>query len=144
LDAGPLGTVTNPRATLANEAARNWLQDLLATSTGAVIPEISDYEVRRELLRVRSVRGLARLDSLAGTLEYEPLTTAAMRRAARFWAAARQQGMPTAANAALECDVILAAQAAVLADAGNDVLIATTNVAHLSRFWPAKHWSEIR
>jgi hypothetical protein len=50
------------------------------------VPEIADYEVRRELLRANRVSGLARLDGLARLLEYLPLTTAAMRQAVVFWA----------------------------------------------------------
>jgi predicted nucleic acid-binding protein len=61
-----------------------------------IVPEIADYEVRRELLRAKKERGLARLDALASRLEYLPLTTAAVRQAAVFWAQARQQGQPTA------------------------------------------------
>ena len=57
------------------------------------MPEIADYEVRRELLRANKREGLARLDALVGLLEYLPITTAAMRQAALFWAQARQQGV---------------------------------------------------
>jgi predicted nucleic acid-binding protein len=101
-----------------------------------ILPEIDDYEVRRELLRANRDRGLARLDEFAGLLEYLPLTTAAMRRAALFWAQARQQGRPTAADRALDGDVILAAQAATLGV--SDTVVATTNVGHLSRFVPVE------
>jgi hypothetical protein len=61
--------------------------------------------------------------------------TAAMRQAAVFWAQARQQGQPTADDRALDGDVILAAQAITLGV--TDVVIATTNVGHLSRLAPA-------
>jgi predicted nucleic acid-binding protein len=105
------------------------------------VPEIADYEVRRELLRAEKVRGLARLDALAMRLEYLPLTTAAIRQAALFWARARQQGQPTASDEALDGDMILAAQAMTLGIA--DVVIATTNVGHLSRFAPAALWQSI-
>jgi predicted nucleic acid-binding protein len=135
--------VSNPRATPANDAAKQWLRQVLASDTVVIVPEISDYEVRRELLRVGSQRGLARLDELSETLSYLPLTTAAMRLAADLWAQARRAGIPTAAAAALDCDVILAAQASVFAQPGEDVLIATANVAHLGRFFPARLWSEI-
>jgi hypothetical protein len=54
-----------------------------------IVPEIADYEVRRELLRAKKERGLARLDALASRLKYLPITTAAMRQAAVFWAEAR-------------------------------------------------------
>jgi hypothetical protein len=97
--------------------------------------------VRRELLRANKARGLARLDALAGLLEYLPLTTAAMRQTAVFWAQARQHGRPTADDKALDGDVILAAQAMTLGVA--DVVIATTNVGHLSRFAPAALWPDI-
>jgi predicted nucleic acid-binding protein len=106
-----------------------------------ITPEITDYEVRRELLRIRSARGMASLDWLGRRLEYLPLTTAAVRQAAQLWADARQQGRPTAADSDLDIDVILAAQALTLGVA--NLVVATTNVAHLSRFVPAELWQNI-
>jgi predicted nucleic acid-binding protein len=106
-----------------------------------LVPEIVDYEVRRELLRAHKTAGLARLDALATSLEYQPLTSTAMRQAARFWAQARRQGRPTAPDYALDGDVILAAQADTLGDP--NVIIATTNVAHLARFTAADLWQNI-
>jgi predicted nucleic acid-binding protein len=140
-DAGPLGLATNPRRSVRSIACAQWLQQLLRGGVRGLVPEIADYEVRRELLRANKVKGLDRLDSLARLLEYLPLTTVAMRRAAQFWAEARQQGKPTAGAEALDGDVILAAQAATLGIA--DVVIATTNVGHLSRFVPAELWQDI-
>jgi hypothetical protein len=58
----------------------------VARGRRVIVPEIADYEVRRELLRANRVSGLARLDGLARLLEYLPLTTAAMRQAVVFWA----------------------------------------------------------
>jgi hypothetical protein len=51
--------------------------------------------------------------------------------------------MPTADNKALDGDVILAVQAAMLENDGHTVIIATTNVNHLSRLANAKEWREI-
>lgn len=141
LDTGPLGLVTNPRRSPPSVACAQWLQAIVAQGLRVIVPEIADYEVRRELLRARKERGLARLDALASRLEYLPLTTAAMRQAAVFWAQARQQGQPTADEKALDGDVILAAQAMTIGVA--DVVIATTNVGHLSRFAPAALWPDI-
>lgn len=141
LDAGPLGLVTNPRRSPQSVACAQWLQALVADGTRVILPEIADYEVRRELLRANRVRGLARLDALVNRVEYLPLTTAAMRQAAVFWAQARQQGQPTADDKALDGDVILAAQATTLGV--TDMVIATTNVGHLSRFAPAALWQHI-
>ena len=115
---------------------------LVASGTRVIVPEISDYEVRRELLRAQKWKGIERLDALVGMLQYLSLSTAAMRQAAVLWAKARQQGQPTAGDKALDGDVILAAQAITL-DASN-VLIATTNVGHLSRFVAAEVWQDIK
>jgi predicted nucleic acid-binding protein len=57
------------------------------------------------------------------------------RRAAEFWADARQQGVPTASPAALDADVLIAAQAAeVLAT------VVTNNPGHLGRWVPVRTW----
>jgi predicted nucleic acid-binding protein len=106
-----------------------------------MIPEIADYEVRRELLRAKKINGLARLDDLAKLLEYLPITTTAIRQAAQFWAQARQQGQPTAGDKTIDGDVILAAQAATMGV--SNIVIATTNVGHLSRFVAAELWQDI-
>jgi toxin FitB len=140
LDSAPLGMVSHPRK---NPEIKIWLQALLEAGVIVRVPEIIDYEVRRELLRANKQRGIQRLDLLKVMLGYLPITTEVMLRAAEFWAQARQQGQPTADNKALDVDVILAAQAQVLISPGNDVEIATTNVAHLSRFVPARLWWEI-
>ena len=145
LDAGPLGLVTHPGGSEEADACRSWFLDAaLDGSTVVVVPEIADYEVRRELIRARRAAGIARLDALIDRvhdIEYLALTTPAMRQAATFWAEARREGRPTAADPALDGDVILAAQAATLDRTG--VVVATTNVRHLSRFVQAKLWSDL-
>ena len=64
-----------------------------------------------------------------------------MQRAAALWAFARQTGQPTANDDALDADMILIAQAESLNDP--NTIIATTNVGHLSRFFPADLWTNI-
>jgi predicted nucleic acid-binding protein len=140
LDAGPLGMATNPRASPLCLECQTWLESLLRHGRSVVVPEISDYEVRRELLRAGKVRGLRRLDELARVIDYLPITTEAMRKAAQLWAEVRRAGRPTAHPEALDGDVILAAQAATLAQGVDEVIIATTNVGHLSRFADAREW----
>ena len=141
LDSGPLGLVTNPRGSPQNLACNQWLQAVIAAGCRVILPEIADYEVRRELLRSRRIRGIAQLDALATVIEYLPLTTAAMRQAAEFWAQARQQGQPTAGDKTIDGDMILAGQAATIGD--SSVIIATTNVAHFTRFISAELWPNI-
>ena len=116
---------------------------MLAGGKTIFVPEIADYEVRRELLRAGRVRGIERLDQLGQRFDYLPITTAVMRQAAAFWAEARRQGRPTAPDPALDADMILAAQAALIVAAGDQAVIATTTVQHLSLFADARRWQDI-
>lgn len=141
LDSGPRGFVTNPKKTPKNVDCALWLERLLLHGVRVIVPEIADYEVRRELIRANKIKGLARLDAIGTSLEYLPISTGAIRLAAEIWANARLKGLPTASDAALDSDVILAAQALHLSL--TDTLVATTNVAHLQRFVHAKNWDEI-
>lgn len=113
----------------------------IATGNRVIIPEIADYELRRELLRANKTKGIARLDTLAQFLEYLPITTTAMRQAAKLWAQARQQGQPTAGDKTIDGDMILIAQAMTLTS--SDRVIATTNVGHLTKFVAAELWQNI-
>ena len=143
LDAGPLGMITNPKSSPENEACKDWLASLAYSGAQIMIPEIADYEVRRELLRAGKDRGLGRLDALKGMLEYAPITTSVMLKAAEFWAAARKMGRQSADDASLDADMILVAQASALVRAGDETVIATTNVRHLTLFASARIWREI-
>jgi hypothetical protein len=88
-------------------ACRQWAATVQAAGRHVVVPEIPDYEVRRELLPANKSRSLALPDQLAQQLDYLPLTTAALRKAAELW------------------------------------IVATGNVAHVSRFVPAELWQNI-
>lgn len=137
LDTGPLGFAVHPRPPLGFAA---WFHSLRANQVTVVVPEISDYELRRELLRGELYASIEELDTLCQDLVYAPITTPIMRRAAQLWADARQQGRPTAPDAALDADVILAATALELAAAGEQPLVITTNPAHLERYTSAATW----
>jgi len=143
LDAGPLGLLAYSRALPAATRCRQWLSSLGASGTRVIVPEITDFEVRRELLRAGLMRGIIRLDALKAGAEYAPLTTETMMRTAEFWADARRQGRPTAGPHELDCDVTLAAQATLVARPGEHVVVATTNVGHLARFVDARDWRNI-
>jgi hypothetical protein len=53
-------------------------------------------------------------------------------------------GRQSAHDTSLDADMILAAQAAILAGDGKQVVIATTNLRHLSLFADARLWREVR
>lgn len=134
LDSSPLGKLANtrPRADIAT-----WVQRVQRRYE-LIVPEIADYEVRRELLAARLHRSRDELDRLKRRFTYQPITTAAMLRAADLWADARRRGRPTADPKELDGDVILAAMAL---EAG--AIVATENVGHISRYVTAMHWADI-
>ena len=108
-----------------------------------IIPEIIDYEVRRELLRSGKTASVAELDNLKAVFTYLPLTTAAILEAAELWAQTRQQGQPTAHDENIDVDVILAAQALTFGVSVDDLVVATVNPRHLSHFVTADLWTNI-
>ena len=88
LDAGPLGLVTNPKATEESRLCRAWLAEMIAAGVSVMVPEGADYEVRRELFRSGRRGGLERLDNLGRRLGLLPVTSVVWRRSAELWARA--------------------------------------------------------
>jgi hypothetical protein len=124
-------------------ACDKWVKALRVEGISVLVPEIADYEIRRELIRGNKIRGLASLDTFCAGANYLAISTEAMRRAAEFWAQARKDGKQTADDKALDGDVILAAQVASLGLPLDSIVVATTNPGHISRFVPARRWQEI-
>jgi hypothetical protein len=143
LDTGILGMPVHPSEAGEPRECKAWLKQIVLGGASVHIPEIADYERRRELLRMKSDESVKRLDALKARLTYVPITTAAMLKAAEYWATTRGAGRPTADEKALDGDVILAAQSAALVQPGDELVVATTNVGHLSRFVDARSWREI-
>lgn len=143
LDTGPVGLISSPRSRPAALACQRWARDLIAAGVRVLVPEVADYEVRRELVRLGATAGLARLDRLKVGFEYLPITTDAMLRAAELWAQARRGGRPTAHPRDLDADCILAAQALEAIDPGDALTVATANVGHLGLWVAAEPWANI-
>jgi predicted nucleic acid-binding protein len=146
LDTGVVGQLVHPNQRRYRPVIV-WLETLLddfRDSVQVFLPEIADYELRRKLLHLlakkqTSPKSIDRLNDLSVLLDYLPLQTDVLRHAAQLWADARSVGAPTAPDAALDGDGIIAAQAIEVAG-----IIATTNRKHLSRFVPCKEWTEIQ
>ncbi len=145
LDACTLGMVSNPNDSQDNRRCQEWAMDLHRKGTSVCIPEIADYEIRRELIRANKAVGLAELERIIGIYRYLPLCTNAMRLAAQFWSDARTiLGKMAAADPRLDADMIVCAQARVLQMEENvEVVVATSNVRHLVSFVNASEWYEI-
>ena len=112
------------------------------------MPEIADYELRREFLGLRNLNAVTRLEvfNAATSDRYRALTTSDVQLAAHLWAQARQIGHVTAPPEALDGDMMIAVQALRLvpADLGlTGTIIATGNVRHFVGIAPAASWSDI-
>jgi predicted nucleic acid-binding protein len=144
LDSGPLGMIANPKAASAIcKACQQWLESLLSQGHTIVIPEIADYEIRRELLRTNRTRSIKQLEQVTQVGLYLPIATDAMKRVAQLWAIVRQSGQPTADPRALDGDVILAAQVLEGFAPELNPIVATGNTRHLARFVSADDWQNI-
>lgn len=110
-----------------------------------MMSELNDFEIRRELIRLGATTKIERLEALHSILEVVPVNRRAWLKAAEFWAVVRRVGLPTADLNALDADVILAGVAATIGAAGDEVVIATSNVKHLGRFpgVDARAWEAI-
>lgn len=143
LDTSVLGYVTHPKGNAKASQCTQWLVDLLSYGNRVCIPEVCDFELRREYVRRKAIEPLEKLDALKKTLEYIPINTLMMHRAADLWAHARNMGRPTADQNELDVDVILAAQGQYIAAGEDNLVIATSNVGHLSIFADARLFEDI-
>lgn len=145
LDSSPLGLLFQKLGIPEADACRKWLRRHVDAGARIIVPEIVNYELRRELLRLGKSRSVASLDAfnLAVPGRYLPLDTAAIELAAELWAQARRHGRPTADPLALDVDVILAAQVLSAGFAPVDFVVATSNLSHLSQYVAAEDWAKI-
>ncbi len=150
VDTGVLGLLSSPNDKLEAQQCQQWLYSLLARGVYVLSSDLCDYEVRRSLIldgmRKPSHQGLANLDELGNIIDFLPITQPVMPHAAQLWAMSRHQGMPTADDKTLDNDVIIAAQCQLFQqeNLGQRLVIATTNVKHLSRFLESRRWQDIR
>ena len=68
LDSGPVSLATNPnRDNPDANRCNEWLERLIAGGVEVVLPEIVDYELRRELVRANKLEGLRRAAAAAAS-----------------------------------------------------------------------------
>ncbi len=149
LDSGPLGLIVGAPGRPHVARCLSWIKAISSAGAAIIIPDIAHYEVRRELIRIRAVGSLRRLDYALDPnsgMRHLTLTAAGIVKAAEFWAMLRQMGIPTASAESLDADAILAGQAALAGQPGDEVIIATTNLGHLIRFpgIDARVWDRIQ
>ena len=145
LDSGVLHTLVSTSKVQEVTDCQEWFYYLLSRSAKVVTSSICNYEVKRELIRRKKVQEIKNLNQLKTLIDFLPVDEPTLELAAELWAEARNQGMPTADDNRLDADVIICAQYQLLAEEnpGRYVVIATTNIKHLSRFTEAEQWQNI-
>jgi predicted nucleic acid-binding protein len=146
LDSGVLHTLISTSKVKEVTDCQDWFYYLLSRSALVVTSAICNYEVKRELIRRKKVQEINNLNQLKALIDFLPVDEPTLELAAKLWAEARNKGLPTADDLSLDADVIICAQYKLLAEEypGRYVVIATTNVKHLSRFTEAKEWQDIK
>jgi predicted nucleic acid-binding protein len=148
LDTFPTSSIckrpSNQQLTLTDRC-HQWVYDCEAAGHRIITPAISYYEVLRELEQRQAASQITRLKAFClQPHRFLPLTTAHLETAARLWGQARRTGQPTADSHALDADVLLAAQALSLGFSASNLIVATTNPTHLSRYVAAEVWTDIQ
>lgn len=149
LDTGPLSCcvvspVLSGRSPSLSQECRQWVVECEQQGSLVLVPAIAFYETLRELERRNAGRKIDRLKRFSFQQDrFIPLTTAHLELAARLWGISRNEGFPTAADDALDGDVILAAQVQSLGLSPAEYVVATSNTGHLSRFVTAADWRTI-
>lgn len=146
LDSGVLHSLISNSKVKEVTDCQDWFYYLLSRSALVVTSAICNYEVKRELIRRKKAPEINNLNQLKTLIELLPVDEPTLELAAELWAEARNKGMPTADDLSLDVDVIICAQYQLLAEEypGRYIVIATTNVKHLSRFSEAKEWQDIK
>lgn len=148
LDTGPLGLVTAPVGHTDGDSCKQWYATLEAIGSRFYVPQIADYELRRELIRSHKTESVAMLNTFnkAEADRYLCLTADQIHLAAQFWARLRNEHRAGTDDKSLDADLLIAAQAEELLNSDpflDDVIVATTNPKHLKSVTRAELWSDI-
>lgn len=149
IDSGVLGILVNPSKIGEASDCEQWLYRLLSQGVYICSSDLCDYEVRRSLIletqKKPHLQSLENLNVLREIIDFLPVSSSLLIQASSLWASARSQGIPTADNKSLDIDIIICSHWQELKQEfpGRYIVIATTNVKHLSRFAEANTWSKI-
>lgn len=131
LDSGPLGELTNPRL---RPQTNQWTQFAKKNGIALRVAEITDYELRRNLILEELEKSISNLNKFKQTQRFVPLTSEALLQAGEIWAWLHKNGQATSYIKNIDVDVILAAQALSQKEYFDQVIILTQNLKHISRF----------
>ena len=127
-----------------SKQCREWLYRLLSKGAYVIASDICDYELRRELIRIKS-KSVPKLDRLRDLIEFQEVTFAVLEKAAELWAEARDMSQSNKVKENIDIDCILAAHWCLLKDKypGRQVIIATKNIKDFQRVTECSIWKSI-
>ncbi len=158
LDTNVLGLLAKPTKSFDESSdesyqVQQWFYSLHSRGVRVVTSTLCDYEFRRGLLEP-SVKanelapGVIELDTLAdtGMLEFIAVSREDAILAAQMWVDAQADGRPTSEKKNIDIDVVISAQCLILQQEspGQKVVVATTNTKHISRYFEAANWQNIK
>ena len=153
LDSNILGLICNTSDSLEAKDCIDWFYTQCTRGVSFVTSDICVYEVQRGLLKAsigltKPVTGLSGLKNIKidGLMEFLLVSTEVLDLAAQIWAEAAADGRTTRDDKNIDVDIIISAHYQVLVDTypGQQVIVATKNLKHISRFCEAANWQEIR
>ena len=131
---------------LATEIYRctEWFERLLSKGVYIIASDICDYELRRELIRIKS-KSIQELEKLRELIEFQEVTFAVLEKAAELWAEARAMSQSNKIKENIDVDCILTAQWCLLKEQypGRQVIIATKNIKDFQRVTDCDIWQNI-
>lgn len=148
IDSGILGQLCRPNLDRETLALKSWFDRMLVRAN-VVSSKICDYEIRRGLMLAQKqglvADGLPILNDFYQLIDFLSVEDRILDLAADIWAVARASGQPTAGDLNLDADMIICATWQDLATRypGQEVVIVTTNIRHLSRFANAVIWQDL-
>jgi hypothetical protein len=152
LDSNILGLLCNTSDLHEAVDCIDWFNTQWTRGISFMTSDLCLYEVRRGLLKAsiglaKPVPGLLTLENIRsdGYLEFLPVSTGVLDLAAEIWAEAAADGRTTRGDKNIDVDIIISAHYQLLVDTypGQQVIVATKNLKHISRFCQAASWQEI-
>jgi predicted nucleic acid-binding protein len=138
IDSGPLNEIVKPQPSV--DVSR-WLKFIDEKRIAIRVPEIIDYELRREIVLQcligtnDSYKSLHKLNKYRQTKRFISINpSVTLTDACEIWAKLREKGQGTSDNKNIDVDVILAAQAISMKNDFDEVIIVTGNLSDIQRF----------
>jgi hypothetical protein len=144
LDESPLAAITHPSSKGDAGVAKTWYAELRAAGITVRVPQIADYELRRQLILKNFLSSIALLNQvIRQTGGLVPIKEKTFQHAAKLWAQRRKNNEAARDDKSLDGDMILCAQAWSLTRPRQKVIVASSNIKHLKSFVECDEWKNI-